>query len=339
MNLRKRLGHVIDVIRTQFFRTREAALLDAAARGDVEGISACLEGGAMIDFKSRYSGETALRNAVKAGSLEACSLLITAGLGAGIDVPDQRGNLPLHQAVQSGREDIVELLLAAGSYPNVMNLRHETPLHLAIEARSLRICRRLVGAGANVNLSGKSVTPLMLACESGEVEIARYLLKKGARADAVAHRMHPHQSVLHCAAEANNPDLIMLLVENGADPCVRNAHGKIPLEWAKFLHKHSSAAVLGGPAMERYASMCTKKIKDLLEREQFEQDREINARLAHSPAGWAAIEVGMQAGSHLPLGEALMPSVAQLVEAQRVQDALMERLRSGAPPSQGGLGA
>jgi Ankyrin repeats (many copies)/Ankyrin repeat len=59
-------------------------------------------------------------------------------------------NTPLHLAVDSGHEDIVELLLANKADINAKNKLGETPLDLAVEGGQTNIAKVLLAHGAKI---------------------------------------------------------------------------------------------------------------------------------------------------------------------------------------------
>jgi len=66
------------------------------------------------------------------------------------------GTTPLHQAVISGLEAVVRLLVENGTQVSVSDMDGNQPLHWALERKSLRLARLLVGLGADLSATGKS---------------------------------------------------------------------------------------------------------------------------------------------------------------------------------------
>lgn len=57
----------------------------------------------------------------------------------------------------------------------------QTPLHLAVSARSLQICSILLENGVNVDAQdSRGYTPLMLACEKGNLDLVSLLIDNDA---------------------------------------------------------------------------------------------------------------------------------------------------------------
>jgi hypothetical protein len=117
----------------------------------------------------------------------------------GVDVPDGRGNTPLHWAVRNGRTEVVQwlldqdsvdveaigyggfrpihhaanmireremaILLEKGADPDSADQAGNTPLHFAVSRGVLKPIMFLVDAGADINArNGQGWTPLHKAC-------------------------------------------------------------------------------------------------------------------------------------------------------------------------------
>ncbi|KAI6670175.1 hypothetical protein NL676_005060 [Syzygium grande] len=121
------------------------AVLMAARRGDVAGLSSLLRGGAATDYRDQY------------------------------------GLAPLHAAAIKGHEEAVGLLLNHGSDVECRDNEGHTPLHLAVERGSIETAEALINKGADVNAaSGSGATPLYVARIMGYQEIEELLLRRGA---------------------------------------------------------------------------------------------------------------------------------------------------------------
>ncbi|NOS68375.1 MAG: hypothetical protein HOP33_00395 [Verrucomicrobia bacterium] len=88
----------------------------------------------------------------------------------------------LSNACEKADASAVERLLKEGANPDGFMSQEGSPLSDAVNARSRKIVKILLDAGADVNKSGPyhGQTPLELAGEKGYVEIAKYLLDRGA---------------------------------------------------------------------------------------------------------------------------------------------------------------
>lgn len=98
---------------------------------------------------------------------------------------NSKGDLPLHEAVTSGRRELVKWLLdGRPSQVNATNHEGRTPLHIAAATDNADLCRLLLDRGAEVNSVSRSsknepVTPLDAATSRGHRSIAKYLQMHG----------------------------------------------------------------------------------------------------------------------------------------------------------------
>ncbi len=193
-------------------------LIDAASRGDLEGIVHALDAGDDIDQQDDR-GRTAVMAATYAGQVEAVRLLLDRE--ANQDIQDDMRNTPFLYAGAEGMLDILKLTNEAGADPAVTNRYGGTALipacergHVAVVRYLLEhsdvdvdhvnrlgwtglleaiilsdggpahqeIVRILIHHGADVNLAdGEGVTPLAHARDRGHAEIALILQLAGAR--------------------------------------------------------------------------------------------------------------------------------------------------------------
>ncbi|GFS50302.1 ankycorbin [Trichonephila clavipes] len=193
------------------------ALHCAASRGHVD----CLETlitlcGAEVN-KVDESGCSALFYAVTLGHADCTNLLLTFGSQASrqdnkgrtpahcgaakgqletlkilnhhkanLWMRNSKGDMPLHEAVQSGRKDLVEwLLLQHQGSVNVSNSNGRTPLHIAAITNNVDMCKVLMDYGAFINPVMKNsknqlLTPLDAALHRGNRGCAKYLNLHGA---------------------------------------------------------------------------------------------------------------------------------------------------------------
>jgi ankyrin repeat protein len=175
-------------------------------------------------------GWTPLHWAADRGRLETARLLLERG--AEVDSREDRGTTPLFSAVWRGHLDLVEPLLEAGADVNACASDGETPLHRVpwSRHRGPEIGSRLLDAGADPNGGESGFTPLHQAAILRSLVGVERLLASGA--DPNIHSPDG-LSVLHVATAANSPEVVMLLVEAGADTTQKHPEVGTPEEWAK----------------------------------------------------------------------------------------------------------
>jgi ankyrin repeat protein len=135
--------------------------------------------------------------------------------GANPNEKDNDGSTPLHQAVASGRLDIVSALLKAKVDVNAKDATEATPLNLATMQKQDEIALLLLEHGADPNIPNEQAfTPLHYASAYGELKTASALIEKGANIKAVTKEM---STPLHQAAFNGHANVVKLLIEKGAE--------------------------------------------------------------------------------------------------------------------------
>lgn len=170
------------------------------------------------------------------------------------------GTTPLHIAAEAGHVQMVQFLLRAGAEIAPEAIDRQAPLHMAAKNGHEAVVKLLIEAGADCNdcraRGGES--PLHLAADYGHFNVVQILLKKGAdinQKDAVAYRTkrHAHKepslrldnndkirecdnndeggtgkfgaTLLSPAAKKGNKNLLLLLLDNGADISATDENG------------------------------------------------------------------------------------------------------------------
>jgi ankyrin repeat protein len=170
------------------------------------------------DLKARDAfGNTILTAATIGNDLETIRTLVDAGVN--VNAAGVTGMTPLIVAAYQGNTAAVKLLLAKGAKVNAVAakpnlfpidepksgpiaLSQITPLLAGTASRSTETVRALLDAGANINAKdGRGMTALMVAVATN------------------------HQ----------NPAIIRMLVDRGADATVQSAAGETAVDWARKL--------------------------------------------------------------------------------------------------------
>ncbi len=111
-------------------------------------------------------------------------------------------------------------------------------------ARSLKIIRLLLSAGADPNLRTHTRTPLSLAVHRGDKKVAQLLLDAGASPSGECWSLLPelprrrwalafHRNAIHEAAEKGLADIVKILCARGADVSAHDHSGKTALQIAR----------------------------------------------------------------------------------------------------------
>jgi ankyrin repeat protein len=191
-------------------------------------------------------GRSPLHRAVAFADLAKVEALLDAGAdvndGVRSDEPinSNWGDTPLHIAAQDGREQIVRLLIARGADVNRANDRGNTPLHRAVEYPG--VVTALLDAGAKPNApDAQGRTPLHWAAIGGANSTMTVLLARGADVKAVDLQ---GQTALHYAAREGNTAAIAALIGAGADPSAADRFGATPLHVAAAARQEAAVLAL-----------------------------------------------------------------------------------------------
>ena len=188
-------------------------MLTAASKGDLATVKELVARGANINYTDRW-GNCAMFAAAWEGNVQALNLF--CNLGAKISFDDC--NL-LCNAAFNGKVDSVKWLLDKGEDANfTFTSTGENALHYTICKMSeiderTEIVKILIASGADVNkktLAGKTTLCFM-----------RDAYLKG-------------ETPLHRAAAYANAAIIKMLLDAGAEPSTKDAHGDTPISWGSW---------------------------------------------------------------------------------------------------------
>jgi ankyrin repeat protein len=220
-----------------------AQLLNAIHKDDVDLVKKLIKSGINVNHKDSETKQTALMEASKNGRLEIVKLLIESG--AKVNVKNKEGLTPLQYIIdeecskisirENIRVGIVEELINAGADIDLKIVRYPllppprkviTPLMIASENGYLRIVKRLIDAGADVNAQydGSNTALLYAIIGGGHIEIVRELIKAGADVNA---KNKVGLTPLHCAAR-DHPEIAKILIEAEA-----NVNAVLTIDWSE----------------------------------------------------------------------------------------------------------
>ena len=172
--------------------------------------------------------QTALMYACRRGQTAMVAMLLERG--ADMNMYSTRGCSAIHEAVSGNNLGALELLLR-NSKTNVNALHHKksgmTPLAIAVKESDPDIAMALVNHDSvDINLKDlKCRTALSHAIEHGRVEVALYILNRHNIGLDLNSRDWKGYTALISAAESGMVDLVDSLLNEGADPSVRDSQG------------------------------------------------------------------------------------------------------------------
>jgi ankyrin repeat protein len=167
---------------------------------------------------------------------------VTALLNRGFDANtrDPQGLTGLLLAMREPSLKVAEVLI---NWPqtdvDARNAKDESPLMLAALKGQIDLVRKLIDRDADVNKPGW--TPLHYAATSGQLEIMSLLLENSAYIDAES----PNGTTpLMMAAFYGTPSAVKLLLEEGADPMLKNRQGLSAIDFAQRANRKESADII-----------------------------------------------------------------------------------------------
>lgn len=247
--MKKFINHFI-IISFLFLTTNTAFCLNNHLDSDLATesfLDFCCENGINLEIGK----STLLHQAAEEGRVDRVQKLLP--YLNNIDILDASGCIPLSYAVFNNHDEVVDMLISAGSNPNshfknspnnFNNLHTNNPnflnfkenlvtksddnikckvslLMYATENRNYKIIKSLVNAGATVS----GITPLILATHTNDDALVKFLLSIGCDINEVLDGISPLYlggiSPLYQAIFRRNPEMVKFLLTEGADPNLR----------------------------------------------------------------------------------------------------------------------
>ncbi len=189
----------------------------------------------LLAAPSRY--ELMLINAVKDFDKPLVEELIKKGVNP--SVRDSSGKAALHYSVVLGNEDIIKILLSSKlANINLKDIHGETMLHYSFRIIVPYITNMLIEYGANLNVvTYENETYLHSVSMTDFMDVAKFLInQKKTERSKLNYINFPTKgglTALHYAAANNEIDMVVFLVENGANINIRALNGEKPSDSAK----------------------------------------------------------------------------------------------------------
>ena len=165
-------------------------------------------------------------------------------LGRGFDANtvDPKGRSGLYLALSEPSPKAVQVLVDwSKTDVNRLNASGESALMIAALKGNLELATKLIEKGADINKTGW--TPLHYAASSGHLAIIALLLDNSAYIDAESpNRTTP----LMMAAMYGSPQAVKLLLQEGADPTLKNQQGLTALQFAQRGNRIDSVDAIAG---------------------------------------------------------------------------------------------
>ncbi|XP_048795758.1 ankyrin repeat domain-containing protein 29 isoform X2 [Lagopus muta] len=186
------------------------ALFFAAQQGHNDVVKFLFEFGASTEFKNKDGG-TALLAACQYGHAK-------------------DGASAIFLAAQGGYLDVIRLLLSSGAKVNQPRQDGTAPLWIASQMGHSEVVRVMLLRGAERDAArNDGTTALLKAAIKGYNNVIEELLKFSPTLGLLKNGT----SALHAAVLSGNVRTVALLLEAGADPCLRNKANELPAELTK----------------------------------------------------------------------------------------------------------
>ncbi|XP_045773539.1 ankyrin repeat and SOCS box protein 3-like [Maniola jurtina] len=205
-------------------------LHEAAAKDSYESLLLILKHKDIRPLAETHEGHTALYLACRyKSSLKTIQALLDS-------VPDianygsTENVTPLHVASAQGRLEVIQLLIEYGAMCNVQDFDGDTPLHDAALSTQYEAVDLLLHVGADPEIRNEAdYTPFHLACYKGCYQTVKKIYPFIIDVNQVTVN---GDSPLILATQGCSESIVKFLLENGADPHLKNKHGDLALAMA-----------------------------------------------------------------------------------------------------------
>ena len=194
-------------------------------------------GGALIDLKANLIGMVTADEAPLGHAMTIEALLKQLKqwkypvLLSNTNFREERYDLPLHVAADSGDIAGIKKLLGDCNNPNQVDFHYRTPLHYAASNGNIPAMTLLLKAGAIVDVQDfNELFPLNLAISGNHFDAVKFLIKAGAK---INNKALGELTALHWALEKDiHPQIPIYLIQAGADVNAMDDEKNSPMHYA-----------------------------------------------------------------------------------------------------------
>jgi ankyrin repeat protein len=183
-------------------------------------------------------GRAPLSLAALYGNPESMKILLAGGAMA--NIRDADGNTPLHIVVLYRHPENLDEILKVNPDMNALGAEGHTPLHLGVRRPDNgKMIQRLIEHGGDVNIRDpKGKNALLVSVDSNQTEYIELLVSHGIDInsqdnDGNTALHYPLARVLRNKMFLpSSKEIAKILLDEGADPTIRNKEGKSPMDLA-----------------------------------------------------------------------------------------------------------
>ncbi len=187
--------------------------------------------GKTLQSDVQEGGDSSLTHSILFGSASTYHELLRQGLDAA--TPDAKGSAPLHYAAHRGDANLMRILLDSTSSHSPLNSFDMTPLHVAASMGNLDVITLLLSTGASPqSTDSHGRRPIHYAAGANQVETVAHLVRQNP--DGIHAADAYGQTPLHLALMFLRRQTTQWLLENGADPMLRDSFGRNALFFVRI---------------------------------------------------------------------------------------------------------
>lgn len=177
--------------------------------------------------------------------------IVKQSIDNGIDVNVKFDSINKHSLLTlcalHGYDELIKFLLEKGADINYVNDIGRFPLLYTYMYNKISCAKILIDAGADINIKFETRSLLYYAVANSSTELIELLMSKGVGLNTESS---PDFTPLTQATWLSDQKIVEFLLKNGADPLVKNARGKIAIDYSS---KYPSIHKLLTDAMSKNA--------------------------------------------------------------------------------------
>jgi ankyrin repeat protein/L-ascorbate metabolism protein UlaG (beta-lactamase superfamily) len=208
---------------------------EAIRKGDAAVIGAILKDHPECIHSRSDRNATPLHIACETGRKEIVALLMASG--ADLKIRDGNGDMPIHYAARAGSVEIVKLFLEKGIDVDIADDHGRTALHRAAEGGHAPLVAFLLDQGAALNAPDQwGFRALHQASLRGGLEVFNLLVTRGADVSAVSGEK---TTPVHWAAQGGQAGIIGRMIDLGMNLNQTDGFGMLPISWAALMNQQA----------------------------------------------------------------------------------------------------